>query len=151
MNGEGGEGKKMGELLSPAYCREKSDGFAFLNRVFCEGFFVILAAVFSASKTKDHLLMTIDLPQTSPSEGQPPAFGCVVYLRKTGGQFSARVANLEGIEAVGASQRDVLNKIVAEFKQTVAEAVKAGGEPEWVDPPLEKQADEQKLFLPVHL
>lgn len=80
-----------------------------------------------------------------------PAFGCTVLISREAGGFQGRVANLKGVTASAASQRELLAAIVKQFKAVVAESLAAGGEPEWIDPPLEKEPGEQKLFLPVHL
>lgn len=80
-----------------------------------------------------------------------PAYGCVVLVRRCEGQFHGRVANLSGIEATASDQRELLAAIVKQFKSVVAKHVAEGTEPAWVDPPLAKESEEQKLFLPVHL
>lgn len=90
------------------------------------------------------------LPQTSPSD--QPAFGCVVYVRRTeAGRVVGRVANLSGLELEAASERDVLAGLVQAAKRVLAKHVELGEDIPWVDPPAEKQAGEQKRFLPLHL
>ncbi|MEO1614767.1 MAG: hypothetical protein AAFV88_02895 [Planctomycetota bacterium] len=89
-----------------------------------------------------------------PIGSQPsdvPSFGCVVYLRNSDGKVHGRVANLDGIEVVGADDRSVLGKIVQQFKRTVSERLAQDEPAGLLDPPAEKRSDERKLFLPVHL
>ncbi|KAA5541125.1 hypothetical protein FYK55_18830 [Roseiconus nitratireducens] len=80
-----------------------------------------------------------------------PAFRCVVYVSREGAQFKGRVANLPGIEATGNDQRELLGRIVPQFKSAVSQSLADGNQPAWIDPPMEKLPSEQKLFLPVHL
>jgi hypothetical protein len=90
------------------------------------------------------------LPQTNPSD--QPAFGCIVYVRKTEtGRVVGRVANLNGLELEAASERDVLAGLVQSAKGILAAHLENGEDIPWVDPPPEKQPDEQKRFLPLHL
>ena len=83
--------------------------------------------------------------------GDVPAFTCIVYVRSDGGEVRARVANLEGIEARGSSERDVLGKVIPEFKRRVAVLLGAGDEVPWIDPPVSPNEGEQKRIVPVHL
>lgn len=85
------------------------------------------------------------------AEPPVPSFGCIVYFSSDGGVFRGRVANLSGIEVAAANQRELLGQIVARFKSEVGKCIAEGREPDWVDPPAEKNEGEQKLFLPVHL
>ena len=50
-----------------------------------------------------------------------PVFTCLVYVRHEGSEVVGRVANLGGIEARAASERDLLSKIIPEFKRTCAQ------------------------------
>lgn len=86
-----------------------------------------------------------------PMDDPPPAFGCIVYLSRQSTGMKARVANLSGIEATAGDQRALLGKIVQQFKAAVQAPISRGEQPAWIDPPLPKQSDEQKVFLPVHL
>lgn len=90
-------------------------------------------------------------PKKLPVDEPPPAFGCIVYLSRQSNGMRARVANLQGIEATAGDQRALLGKIVQQFKAAVQEPIARGELPDWIDPPLAKQPDEQKVFLPVHL
>ncbi len=80
-----------------------------------------------------------------------PAFTCLVYIANVDGKITARVANLEGIEASGSSERDVLGKIVPAFKKRVAELISGGEAIPWIDPPEPPRGGEQKRIVPVHL
>ncbi len=81
-----------------------------------------------------------------------PAFSCLVYVRKDqDGTGSGRVANLDGIEAAGAGERDVLVKLTTEFKSRVAGFLSAGQDIPWIDPPPAKLDNEQIRRIPMHL
>lgn len=80
-----------------------------------------------------------------------PAFPCIVHVTVEGGAYRGYVANLEGIEAVGNSEREMLGKIVPAFKQTVAELHQQGEAIPWISPVPEPEAAEIKRFIPVHL
>ena len=88
---------------------------------------------------------------THPDSADVPVFNCVVYVRSGSGPVRARVANLAGIECSAASEREVLGKVVAAFKQRVRELVEAATPIPWIDPPPPAAAEEQKRFIPVHL
>ncbi len=81
-----------------------------------------------------------------------PTFACLVYLSKdeSGGSI-ARVANLDGLEATGASPRDAMMRVCREFKERVRNAHAAGELIDWVDPPREPEPGEQVRSIPVHL
>ncbi len=85
------------------------------------------------------------------SDSPVPAFTCLVYVANVDGTITARVVNLDGIEASGSSERDVLGKIVPAFKKRVAELMSGGEEIPWIDPPEPPRAGEQKRIVPVHL
>lgn len=94
--------------------------------------------------------MNDSLPLTTKDD--QPAFGCVVYVRRNeAGRCVGRVANLEGLTAEGASERDVLASLVKQAKQVLARFVGDGQAIPWVDPPATKEDGEQKRFLPLHL
>ncbi|GAA5507372.1 hypothetical protein [Novipirellula caenicola] len=81
-----------------------------------------------------------------------PTFGCVVYVSTLpDGRKKGRVANIEGIEQIAGSERELLQRIVPTFKKTVSDYLAAGESIPWVDPMPAIAADEQKRFLPVHL
>ncbi|KLU05773.1 hypothetical protein RISK_002405 [Rhodopirellula islandica] len=91
-----------------------------------------------------------DLPTTSKKD--QPAFGCVVYVQRTAsGRTRGRVANLEGIETEGGSERDVLATIVRDVRARISEHMGREEDVPWLDPPAEKLPDEVKRFLPLHL
>lgn len=82
----------------------------------------------------------------------PPAYGCIVYIRRleTGG-VAARVANLAGLQVEASDERTALSKLVPMFRDKMA-AAQASGEALDVDPdPPPPADDEVKRFLPVHL
>ena len=94
------------------------------------------------------------LPLSAGSDAPPsvPTFSCLVYLSKDeSGVTHARVANLDALEAKSASPRDAMARVCREFKQRVRSAHAAGETIAWIDPPLEKRADEQVRSIPVHL
>ncbi|HEY1602924.1 MAG TPA: hypothetical protein VGG64_25185 [Pirellulales bacterium] len=81
-----------------------------------------------------------------------PVFGCVVYVSLVDGVgVRARVANLAGLESTAGSERDALRKIVAAFKQCVAEHLRGGTPIPWIDPPVAAESHEQQRLIPVHL
>jgi len=80
-----------------------------------------------------------------------PTFPCIVYVRTVDGGMVARVANLPGLELSGSSERDLLSKIVPEFKKRVAEWHQRGEPIPWVEPIAAPVEGEVKRFIPVHL
>jgi hypothetical protein len=82
-----------------------------------------------------------------------PVFNCVVNInpRAADGLVQARVANLPEIAAEGASEREVLQRVVADFKRLVSERHAAGQSIEWRDPPLQPQPGEVQRLIAVHL
>ncbi|MGI9471365.1 MAG: hypothetical protein ACR2NZ_07540 [Rubripirellula sp.] len=88
-------------------------------------------------------------PQLAPVD--VPAFPCIVYIRSVEGSMVARVANLPGIEIRGGNERDLLSKIVPEFKRQVAEWHQADDPIPWIEPVPDPEDGEVKRFIPVHL
>ncbi len=90
-----------------------------------------------------------------PVGGPPPSvptFTCLVYLSQDeSGVSIARVANLESLQATGASPRDALARVCREFKERVRGAYAAGEKIAWIDPPAEPKPGEQVRSIPVHL
>lgn len=81
-----------------------------------------------------------------------PAFTCLVYVHKNeDGTVTGRVANLAGIEASGAGERDVLVKLTREFKSRVSKLLSDGQDIPWIDPPSAKLENEQIRSIPMHL
>lgn len=81
-----------------------------------------------------------------------PVYTCVVYVCKNDdGTYKARVANLSGIESVGASERDVLGKVCREFKARINAVHEEGVAMSLIDPPIARQEQEQVRSIPVHL
>ncbi|TWU47928.1 hypothetical protein [Rubripirellula reticaptiva] len=90
-----------------------------------------------------------------PVGSQPadvPSFGCIVYVRANpAGGVIARVANLDGIEIAGSTERDVLSRIVPQFKKKIQDHMAADKPIPWTEPPAAMTEGEQKRFLPMHL
>ncbi len=81
-----------------------------------------------------------------------PTFACLVYLSQDeSGKSIARVANLGGLQATGASPRDAMMRVCREFKEIVRTAHAAGETIDWIDPPVEPAPGEQVRSIPVHL
>lgn len=87
-------------------------------------------------------------------EPQPvPVFNCrvIVAPRDAAGKVVARAAELADLSAVGDSDREALQKVVAAFKAKVAQHVAAGEEIPWARPGDTPQAGEREYFVAVHL
>ena len=91
------------------------------------------------------------LPVGGPAPSVP-TFTCLVYLSQgESGASIARVANLDSLQATGASPRDALARVCRQFKERVRGAYAAGETIAWIDPPVEPTPDEQVRSIPVHL
>lgn len=90
--------------------------------------------------------------QVEKPAGDVPVFDCRVYLSPPDeqGQITARVANLPEITCRAGNERDLLRKVVTEFKAAVARYHAAGHVPLVADPP-PPEPGEQQRWLPVHL
>ena len=89
---------------------------------------------------------------TGDSKPDVPVFVCLVYVHANDdATVTGKVANLAGIEANGSSEREVLGKVLREFRSRVANLFEAGEEIPWVDPPRAPLANEQVRSIPVHL
>jgi len=94
---------------------------------------------------------------TGDSKPNVPAFACIVYVHTSeDGTVIGRVANLAGddscdIRASGGSERDVLGKLVREFKSRVSKLLAEGQEIPWIDPPEPPLENEQVRSVPMHL
>ena len=94
---------------------------------------------------------------TGDSKPNVPVFVCLVYVHtREGSTVSGRVGNLAGgdscdIRASGSSERDVLGKLVREFKSRVSKMFAEGQEIPWIDPPGPPLENEQVRSVPVHL
>ncbi len=92
-----------------------------------------------------------------PSPGLPiagpsvPVFDCHVLLRQTQDGYEARTANLAGLTATGASERDALMAIVKSFKAVVREHVQQHEPIPFLQPPEQPKTDEVERWIPVHL
>lgn len=93
------------------------------------------------------------LPQVSINDCSPvPVFNCHIALRKDSktGRISGRVANFQGIEAVGTSERDILRSLSKQFKEAVQKHHEADEKIPLIETP-QIQPDEVERFLPIHL
>jgi hypothetical protein len=93
----------------------------------------------------------MDRPEFKATAESVPAFTCLVYVWRDAGNFVGRVVNLEGIEAIGNSEREVLGKLVPAFKQRVAGFVISGAPIPWIESPAPPASHQQKRLVPVHL
>jgi len=92
------------------------------------------------------------IPVTDASGAPVPSFMCIVYVKPIGaGRVRLRVANFGDIEITASSQRDGLTKILPLAKKFVASHFARTGELPSIDPPKEKEPDEQRRILPAHL
>jgi len=81
-----------------------------------------------------------------------PVFNIIVHVRRdTEGNVNARVANLPDLVCSASSERDVLAKIVKEFKQFAKSHSENETPIPWIEPISPKESDEQTRFIPVHL
>jgi hypothetical protein len=91
------------------------------------------------------------IPDSSTTD--VPVYNCIVLVRQdaVSGQVSARVANLDGITANGATERDALLCVTREFKRIVQERIRTGGSIPFLSPPISPNDDESERFVPIHL
>ncbi|MCA9066720.1 MAG: hypothetical protein KDA96_26815, partial [Planctomycetaceae bacterium] len=68
------------------------------------------------------------LPLLPDDATRVPVLNCIVALKTgmEGGVIAAEVANLDGISAEGATERDVLTAISRRFRETVGGFLKEG-------------------------
>lgn len=104
--------------------------------------------------------MTSETPKRSHelpvTESRPasdvPVFGCVVYLKTTSeGTVDGRMANYEGLRATASTEREVLSKLVAEFKRIASAMHQRGEAVTLTDPPDPPAEGEVTRLVPVHL
>ncbi len=89
------------------------------------------------------------LPTVPPSV---PVFNCIVHVhRDDQGNVQGRVANLPDLVCTAATERDLLAKIVKEFKRVIREYSEKETPIPWVVPPKAKEPNEQSRLIPVHL
>jgi len=92
------------------------------------------------------------LETTGDSKPAVPTFACIAYVRKQDdGTVAGRVVNLAGIEATGNAERDVLSKLVREFKSQVSKLHAEGRSIAWIDPLPPLLDGEQRRSIPMHL
>ena len=82
-----------------------------------------------------------------------PVFNCrvIVSQRDAQGKIVARAAELADLSATGDTDREALQKLVAEFKAKMAAYVAAQEEIPWIRPGLSPGVGEREFFVPVHL
>lgn len=92
-----------------------------------------------------------ELPITDA--GGVPVFDCRIILSpvEPEGLIRGRIADLDGIVAEGANERDVLRRLVDQFKQHVARCVQSSEPIPWKTPGDEPSAGESERWIPVHL
>jgi len=89
---------------------------------------------------------------TGDSKPKVPSFSCIVYVRKDeDGTVHGRVANLDGIQASGVSERFVLGKVTTEFKTQIVKYLEQGQEIPWIDPRKPILENEKMRWVPLHL
>ena len=88
------------------------------------------------------------LPTVPPSV---PVFNCVVHLHRDQGYVQGRVANLPDLVCTAATERDLLAKVVKEFKRVIRDYTEKDAPIPWIDPPNAKEPNEQTRLIPVHL
>lgn len=105
-----------------------------------------------SNQPADNDLPGLPIQKHDPPPADVPVFNCVVYVSPhPQGGTQARVGNLAGLSFQGASEREVLGKVVTAFKQHVGQLTEQGEEIEWIEPPLPPEPGEQTRFIPVHL
>ncbi len=81
-----------------------------------------------------------------------PVYNCIVHvLRDSDGNVTGRVANLPDLIFTATTERDLLAKIVKEFKRVVREYSQSDSGIPWIEPPSAKSPSEQTRLIPVHL
>ena len=81
-----------------------------------------------------------------------PVYTCIVYVSKRDdGTVIGEVANLDGIQATGASERFVLSSVTREFKALIKKLAEAGETIEFIDPVQPPQPHQRVRSIPIHL
>lgn len=87
--------------------------------------------------------------------GEPESvlvFNCpVIISRLDTGEIHGQVANLDGIESTAATEREVLQTIVNQFKKEMGKYIKVKQEPPWLEKPRTPLPDQVERMIPVHL
>jgi len=99
-----------------------------------------------ADEHPPHHVRALGPPQTVP------VFNCQIYVapRDAGGKISARCANLPEVAFSAATEREVLQGIVAAFKRTVSGYVERGEAIPFIAPPPKFPGESERL-IGVHL
>ncbi len=88
------------------------------------------------------------LPQVS---GAAAAYSLTVYVTQRDGATHARAANLAGYSCTAGDERAALQQLLKQVKEYVKRCVAEGESIEWLDPPADRQDDEQQRIIPFHL
>ncbi len=88
------------------------------------------------------------LPQTT---GAVPVFSLIVYVARRGDETEARTANLAGFSCRAGDERAALQNLLPQVKAHVTECVAKQETIAWLDPPADREADEQQRVIPFHL
>jgi len=93
------------------------------------------------------------LPQLPITHSGVPVFDCHVILSAPNdkGVIQGRVSSLDGIVAEANNERDLLRKIVDQFKATVKQFHDQDQPIPWREPAEKAQDGEQERWIPVHL
>ena len=94
-----------------------------------------------------------DLPIAGDGGMPVPVYDCRVILSPPddSGTITARVASLPEITATGKVERDLLQRIVKDFKAALIRYRESGEAIPWQDPPESPAQGEQQRWIPVHL
>lgn len=85
------------------------------------------------------------------TDGPVPVFDCHVLLSQTESGVTARAANLDGVRASGATERDALMAIVKVFKKAVEQYAQNNEPIPFLPRPHKPDANEVERWVPVHL
>lgn len=93
------------------------------------------------------------LPLVDGQGSQVPVFDCQVILSPpdSSGNLTGRVAALPEVTATGANERDVLIRIVSDFKARLRKHLAADEPIPWLAEPQTPGPGEQQRWIPVHL
>jgi len=103
--------------------------------------------------TDDQAPASTHLPVASDGTMPVPVYDCHVILSPAdeGGTIHGRVSSLPGITAAGKTERDVLLRIVREFKAALIHCRQSGQPIPWSPAPEAPGPGESQRWIPVHL
>jgi len=67
------------------------------------------------------------------------------------GLLRGRVTTLAGVEAAARSERELLTRLVQQFKQTLTQCREQGRPPPWTTETVKPGPGERQRWIPVHL